>query len=409
MLTSLPHPPPPLVVGLTAARSRSLGPFRATRHFPGASAVPPPKISQQSICASLVETLERQSSIPTSPPLLHSSPSIQPTMLPSRGVLRSLSSARATSSISSQFISRSPRRLGNGRQFGTSLRSTGALWAALRPATSRLGGSGLAGTAAALAGSLETRRAFSLWNSKPKTEPAPPATQPTPEAPAEPPIEHAAAINAAPEPAFADAAAATTPSTSFIPELDAAALLDLPEQIGFLRTLGLDFGWGPSSVMQWILEHIHVYSGLPWWASIAATGVLLRLVMFKPLLKAQDTSARLQKLQQDPRYLEVRNSMQEAMSRGDSAGLVELRRDLSMMNKRAGVNPANSLWGLLQIPFGYGMFRVLNGAASIPVPGMETGGFLWISDLTASDPFFILPIAASGAMFAMVKVCSTQH
>ncbi|KAK2042019.1 YidC/Oxa1 family membrane protein insertase [Colletotrichum somersetense] len=323
-------------------------------------------------------------------------------MLPSRGVLRSLPSARATSSISSQSISRSPRRLGDGRQFGTSLRSGAAPWTALRPASSRLG---VAGTVA-IGGSLEARRAFSLWNSKP--EPAPAATSPTPAD--EHPVETAAPVDnafaSAPEPSAstdAAAAAATTPSTS-IPDLDAAALLDLPEQIGFLKTLGLDFGWGPSSVMQWAFEHVHVYSGLPWWGSIAATAVLLRLVMFKPLLKAQDTSARMQKLQQDPKYDEIRRGLQESMSRGDSAAMTELRRDLSMMNKRAGVNPVNGLWGLLQIPFGYGMFRVLNGAAAIPVPGMETGGFLWITDLTASDPYFLLPIAGPFAMFAMVKL-----
>ncbi|KAK1574637.1 60Kd inner membrane protein-domain-containing protein [Colletotrichum navitas] len=326
-------------------------------------------------------------------------------MLPSRGVLRSLPSVRATSSISSQSMSRSPRRLGDGRQFGTSLRSSGAPWTALRPANSRLG-SGLAGTIA-IGGSLETRRALSLWYSKP--EPAPAETTPTSAAPAQTSVESAAAATddafasaPVPEPVLADA---VTPSSS-IPELDAAALLDLPEQIGFLKTLGLDFGWGPSSVMQWVFEHIHVYSGLPWWASIAATGILLRLVMFKPLLRAQDTSARMQKLHQDPKYEEVRKGLQEAMSRGDSAAMTELRRDLSVMNKNAGVNPLNGLWGLLQIPFGYGMFRVLNGAAAIPVPGMETGGFLWFSDLTVADPLFLLPIAGPIAMFAMVKLGS---
>ncbi|WYZ38268.1 hypothetical protein EsH8_III_000182 [Colletotrichum jinshuiense] len=329
-------------------------------------------------------------------------------MLPSRGVLRSLPSLRASSSISSQSISRSSRRLGDGRQFGTSLRSSGAPWASLRTSNSRLGG--LAGTVA-IGGTLETRRAISLWGSS-KPDPAPPA--PTPAASAipaqQPPVQPAvdaasASASSSSIPSAPPAVDAVTTSTS-IPELDAAALLDLPEQIGFLKTLGLDFGWGPSSMMQWCLEHVHVYSGMPWWASIAATAILLRLVMFKPLLKSQDTSARMQKLQQDPKYDEIRTGLQEAMSRGDSAGMAELRRDLSMMNKRAGVNPLNGLWGLLQIPFGYGMFRVLNGASTIPVPGMETGGFLWISDLTTSDPFFLLPIAGPIAMFAMVKLGS---
>ncbi|KAK1538893.1 YidC/Oxa1 family membrane protein insertase, partial [Colletotrichum costaricense] len=314
----------------------------------------------------------------------------------------------------SDQISRAPRRLGDGRQFGTSMRNGSAPWAALRSTNFRPGG--LAGTVA-IGGSLETRRAISLWD---KSEPQPTPSAPSPVAPAAPatPVAPSGSVDAASAsassiPPSAPAAPvapvvpeAAAPSTSSLPELDAASLLDLPEQIGFLKTLGLDFGWGPSSVMQWAIEHVHVLSGMPWWGSIAATAILLRLIMFKPLLKSQDTSARMQKLHQDPAYDETRKAMQEAMASGNSAAMTEARRDLSMLNKRAGVNPLNAFWGLLQIPFGYGMFRVLNGAASIPVPGMETGGFLWITDLTVSDPYFLLPIAGPMAMFAMVKLGS---
>ncbi|KAK1670980.1 60Kd inner membrane protein-domain-containing protein [Colletotrichum godetiae] len=332
-------------------------------------------------------------------------------MLPSRGVLRSLPATRAVSSITRQSISRAPRRLGDGRQFGTSMRNGSAPWAALRSTNSRLGG--LAGTVA-IGGSLETRRAISLWDksepaptpSAPAPSPAAPAATAAPSAPVDAASASASSIPPPPAPVAPVVPEAVAPPTSSLPELDGASLLDLPEQIGFLKTLGLDFGWGPSSVMQWALEHVHVFSGMPWWGSIAATAILLRLVMFKPLLMAQDTTAKMQKLQKDPAYEETRRAMTEAVSRGDSAAITEHRRDMSMMNKRAGVNPLNGLWGLLQIPFGYGMFRVLNGASSIPVPGMETGGFLWITDLTVSDPYFLLPIAGPVAMFAMVKLGS---
>ncbi|KAL0943335.1 YidC/Oxa1 family membrane protein insertase [Colletotrichum truncatum] len=332
-------------------------------------------------------------------------------MLPSRGVLRSLPSARATSSISSQAISRAPRRLGNGRQFSTSLRSGAAPWTALRTANSRLAGS------MAIGGSLETRRAISLWNKNPNPESTASASAP-PQSPVlsqqvEPAAFDSAAAAAAPssvpppaEPIAAVADAA--PSASSIPEIDAASLLDLPEQIGYLKTLGLDFGWGPSSVMQWALEHVHVYSGLPWWGSIAATAILLRLALLKPLLKSQETTARLQILQRDPKYEELKNASLEATTRGDSKAMMEYRRDLAMMNRAAGVNPLNALWGFLQIPFGYGMFRVLNGACSIPVPGLENGGFLWVTDLSVPDPLYILPILGPLTMFAMMRTAGAN-
>ncbi|KAH0428462.1 hypothetical protein CcaCcLH18_09020 [Colletotrichum camelliae] len=327
-------------------------------------------------------------------------------MLPSRGVLRSLPSARAASSISSQAISRSPRRLGDGRNF-SSLRTTSsgaAPWAALRTSNGRIAGT------VAIGGALQTRRAISLWG---KSEPAPQqqaAQVQTPPAPS-PPVEPAAASAApAAEPVSIPAEPSTLvdPTASSLPSIDAATLLDLPEQIGYLKTLGLDFGWGPSSMMQWLLEHVHIYSGLPWIGSITVTAILLRLMLLKPLLKAQETSSKLQLMQQNPQYEELKRASLEATTMGDTARMQELRRDLATMNKRAGVKPINAAWGFIQIPFGYGMFRVLNGASSIPVPGFEFGGFAWITDLSIPDPLYILPILGPISMFAMMKTAGAN-
>lgn len=268
----------------------------------------------------------------------------------------------------------------------------------------------IAGTVG-IGGALQARRTISFWNRSAPTAQQTSAAVEAPPAPSEP-ISPAA--NAAPAPAPAPTPVAPAepistlsdapPSTSPLADIDAASLLDLPEQIGYLKTLGLDFGWGPSSMMQWSLEHIHVYSGLPWWASIAATSILLRLILLKPLLKSQETAAKLQLLSQEPKYEEIKRASLEATSAGDTNAVMQHRRDLAMMNRAAGVNPLNAFWGFIQIPFGYGMFRVLNDASSIPVPGMETGGFLWVTDLTVPDPLHILPIAGPMAMFAMMKV-----
>ena len=43
-------------------------------------------------------------------------------------------------------------------------------------------------------------------------------------------------------------------------------ILTMPENIGYLQKIGLDYGYGPTSIMQWIVEHIHVYSGWGWGA-----------------------------------------------------------------------------------------------------------------------------------------------
>lgn len=209
----------------------------------------------------------------------------------------------------------------------------------------------------------------------------------------------------------ADAAAPTAlPDLSSSPiDIDGSSLLNMPEQVGYLQALGLDFGWGPTSTMQWLLEHIHVYTGLPWWASIAATAVLIRLAIFKPSLTAAEHSQKMQKLRQDPVFAAAQEKMMASMQGGGKQGMAEMQRarqDMKLMQEEAGFKMWRTLVPLVNVPIGFGMFRLLRAMAALPVPGLETGGFLWFSDMTLPDPFFIMPVASAGIMFLIMRVSS---
>ena len=65
-----------------------------------------------------------------------------------------------------------------------------------------------------------------------------------------------------------------------------------------------------------------------------------------------------------------------------------------------GYSPFLGTIGLLQIPIFFAMFRTLQKCSQFPVPGWETGGTAWFTDLTAIDPYFILP-AVSGLTTAV--------
>jgi YidC/Oxa1 family membrane protein insertase len=41
---------------------------------------------------------------------------------------------------------------------------------------------------------------------------------------------------------------------------------------------------------------------------------------------------------------------------------------------------------------------------NLPVESLMTSGMLWFPDLTAADPYFILPVLASGSILAIVAV-----
>ncbi|KAK4238264.1 60Kd inner membrane protein-domain-containing protein [Achaetomium macrosporum] len=194
-------------------------------------------------------------------------------------------------------------------------------------------------------------------------------------------------------PAAAPVEASTLADVTATPvNLTGSDLLDIPEQIGFLKTLGLEYGWGPTSLMQTILESVYVYTGLPWWASIALVAVGIRLALFKPAMDAAENSQRYQELLKDPRYKAAMEQMKRTMVTGNHLAGAEARAKIGMMNREAGYSLWKNLVPMLQVPLGYGMFRLMGGMAALPVPSFETGGVLWFTDLTASDPFFILPI-----------------
>ncbi|KAH6641185.1 60Kd inner membrane protein-domain-containing protein [Chaetomium tenue] len=174
--------------------------------------------------------------------------------------------------------------------------------------------------------------------------------------------------------------------------LTGSDLLNIPEQIGFLKTLGLEFGWGPTSLMQTVLESVYVYTSLPWWASIAVVAVGLRLALLKPALDASENTVKYQRLLKNPEYAAAMEDMKSLMITGNHMAGAQARAKVSLMNKEAGYSLWKNFTPMLQLPLGYGMFRLIKGMSALPVPSFETGGILWFTDLTVADPLFIMPI-----------------
>lgn len=179
-------------------------------------------------------------------------------------------------------------------------------------------------------------------------------------------------------------------------------LNSIPEQIGYLKAMGLDYGHGPTAMMEWILEHVHVLAGTPWWASIALTALLVRIACLYPNFMGTDNAAKMAIVA--PLAKPLMEKMKESSRLGDTAETMKIRAELQMMNKRAGVKYWKALVPLIQAPIGFGTFFLLRGMANLPVPGLETGGLLWFSNLTIPDPYFILPLATAGVLHYVLRV-----
>lgn len=184
-------------------------------------------------------------------------------------------------------------------------------------------------------------------------------------------------------------------------ESSAEAILHAPEKIGYLKSVGLDWGWGPTSVVEYVMEHLHVYMGTPWWITITVTAILVRLALFRPYIASAENATRMAIV--NPIAKPVINKMMAAQRAGDQAAFFQYKQEQTLMYKRAGIKMWKSGIPLIQMVIGFSTFRLLNGMAKLPVPGLETGGVLWFQNLSVADPLYILPLATAATLHLVMK------
>ncbi|KAI0509020.1 hypothetical protein F5B22DRAFT_376519 [Xylaria bambusicola] len=331
-------------------------------------------------------------------------------MLPSRGLARNPAIALRYASTGWA----KPTRITSTRQFSQARSQSSVLarHGQISPSITAVRSGATIGIASSVfAQRSGATRNLSLWPSslwpfysKPQTS-SPETVEPPQPPPSEPPAAAAQSplAETSPSPFTPDEPASnSTPDLSqltedILREFDPQSFVDVPQHIGFLSEMGLDFGWGTTTLIERLLEFVHIYSGMPWWGSIAAVAVLFRLAVFYPTLVGAKHSAKLQKVQANPEFKKAYAEMQEAAYRTkDRQAMMVARSHMNRIKSETGASAWKPFIGLAAIPFSFGMFRLIRGMANIPVPGMETGGLAWFTDLTVHDPFFILPIAGVG-------------
>lgn len=155
--------------------------------------------------------------------------------------------------------------------------------------------------------------------------------------------------------------------------------------------------------MQFYYEHVHIMSGLPWWSSILLASLLYRLgVLAYPNMVTSDQMARTKAVA--PLMSQLSARQREAFGKSDQMATMQAQREMSLLRQSAGISFKKTMGFFgLQAFLGYGTFHLMREMASLPVPGLETQGFGWITDLTVPDPYFILPLALGVTMHLAFK------
>ncbi|XP_068584271.1 mitochondrial inner membrane protein OXA1L [Cebidichthys violaceus] len=169
-----------------------------------------------------------------------------------------------------------------------------------------------------------------------------------------------------------------------------------------LAELGLG-AYTPVGLIQNMLEFMHVDLGLPWWGAIVVGTVLARMAVFPVIVKGQREAAKLNNVL--PEMTKLTSRMNEAKQSGNKFDFARAYSDLNLFQKKHDVNPLRGfLIPVVQAPVFISFFIALRKMAYLPVPSLQTGGLLWFTDLTAADPFYVLPLVVTGTMFFILEL-----
>ncbi|HTA16538.1 MAG TPA: membrane protein insertase YidC [bacterium] len=151
-------------------------------------------------------------------------------------------------------------------------------------------------------------------------------------------------------------------------------------------------------MLLYILKWFHAITG-NWGFAIILLTILVRGALFYPSMKSMVNMRHMQKKQAilKPRLESLKKTYKDNPKR--------MNEETMKLYKEFGVNPLGGcLPMLIQIPVFFSLYDTL--AAAYELRG---AGFIWKwTDLTASDPTYLFPIAMGISMFAQQKMATTN-
>ncbi len=145
-----------------------------------------------------------------------------------------------------------------------------------------------------------------------------------------------------------------------------------------------DYGWFTilAKPLFWLLTKLHGLIGNWGWAIVALV-VLLKIAFFWLNAKAYASMAKMKAI--NPRIMELRERLKDKPQ--------QMQQEMMRIYREEKVNPLGGCLPIVaQMPFFIALYWVL--LSSVEMRGAPWLG--WITDLSAKDPYFILPILMTG-------------
>lgn len=197
----------------------------------------------------------------------------------------------------------------------------------------------------------------------------------------------------------------TAPAVSLQPGQSAALNYSIyygPKDLDILKAQGnrledsIDYGWfGPvAKPLVFSLKYLYTYTGNYGIAIIIIT-FILKLIFFPLTHKSYKSMKEMQKLQ--PKMTELKEKFKNDRDAMNKA-VMELYKT-HKVNPMGGCLPM-----LVQIPVFFGLYRALMYSIEL----RHAPFMLWITDLSAKDPYYVTPIIMGATMFIQQKMTPTN-
>ncbi|KAF0770898.1 hypothetical protein AaE_002518, partial [Aphanomyces astaci] len=162
-----------------------------------------------------------------------------------------------------------------------------------------------------------------------------------------------------------------------------------------------EMGYSLAEIAIRTLDVVHATSGLPWWATIIATTIVVRSAFFPISIMSMRNSARMGILQ--PKLQKLQDEIKSSPDAYDPAKMTEFRARAQALFKEHKVRPFMSfLMPISQLPIFLGFFWGLQDIAKY-IPGYAADGAFWFENLAAPDPTYALPVLSSALMVASLE------
>ncbi|XP_027346555.1 mitochondrial inner membrane protein OXA1 isoform X1 [Abrus precatorius] len=160
----------------------------------------------------------------------------------------------------------------------------------------------------------------------------------------------------------------------------------------------------PVKALQYVIDAVHSYTGLNWWAAIVITTLLIRSATFPLLINQLKATSKLTLMR--PRLEEIKQEMEGKTM--DPIAVAEGQKKMKKLFKEYGVSPFTPMKGLfIQGPVFISFFLAVTNMAE-KVPSFKHGGASWFTDLTTPDALYIFPVLAALSFLITVE-CNMQE